>query len=449
MNWRNLVNAGHKKYRLPNVLNLCGVLCSRIGLRKIGLSLIRLALFINPSHAAFRFNYFHYLERYYRHLNLITDFALPVMTVKAWCEKNEQPVSVLNHDQTSYMNKPQVINDHLYKGPAFYEGPVQLPEIYLAELNNALFFGGTDLIVVKERTHLLYDELAADMTKRYNHKTSLITSRTNKISIKFNEQKIIYIPQAIHFTKAYSRNYFHWLIECLPRFMIIDQFPSLQTVPLIIDSLLHSQQLDALNLINQDRRFVIQLPMNQPCQVDKLYYPSSLSVINDNYSAPVQYNQDILYSPAGIHFVREFFLNKLVDKAIQPSRKLYVSRGNSPYRRMVNSEKIETLMREKGFEIVYPEKLSFVEQVQLFAQASVVVGPSGAGLANLIFAPKECKAYVLISDDKQMNLNIFHGLADPLGIELNYILGKAVPYTHAVSFHNNYRIDIDLLRRTF
>jgi capsular polysaccharide biosynthesis protein len=448
MTWREIVNLGYKKYRLANILNWLGVQFSRLRFHKTGLSFIRIALMIDPLHPVFKNNYRHYLERYYSQLNCITDISGSVITVKDWCETNHQPLFVLQTNQRDNLNKPQIINPDLYKGPTLYEGQIKLPDIYLAELTNTLFFAGTDLIVVND-TQPLYDEVALDYENQYNCKISLIVSRKGQqIKIKYSDQSVVCLDKAIHFVKSYSRNYFHWLIECLPRMMIINQFETLQDVPLIIDAALPLQQLEALRLINNDR-LLIQLPLNQACKVEKLFYPSSLSIINDNYKAPLQYDKDILYSPMAINFVRNFFLEKIGDKSLAPSKKLYVSRGKSPYRRLINAKQVEAVMLERGFEIVCPENLSFVEQVKLFSQASVIVGPSGAGLANLLFAPQACKVYVLISDDKQMNLNIFHGVAQAIGIDLNYILGKAVPFTHYVSFHKDYRIDIDLLKRIF
>jgi capsular polysaccharide biosynthesis protein len=38
-----------------------------------------------------------------------------------------------------------------------------------------------------------------------------------------------------------------------------------------------------------------------------------------------------------------------------------------------------------GFDVIDPGELSFREQVELFSQASVVIAPHGAALANLVF----------------------------------------------------------------
>jgi capsular polysaccharide biosynthesis protein len=43
--------------------------------------------------------------------------------------------------------------------------------------------------------------------------------------------------------------------------------------------------------------------------------------------------------------------------------------------------------------------LSAVEQIRLFAEAEIVVAPHGAGTANVLFAPQECRVIELIGEN--------------------------------------------------
>lgn len=72
-------------------------------------------------------------------------------------------------------------------------------------------------------------------------------------------------------------------------------------------------------------------------------------------------------------------------------KKIYVSRrlnyGFRPkYRPLINEEEVENLLIKKGFEVLYPESLSFLKQMNEFGSASIVVGPSGSGMLNTVFA---------------------------------------------------------------
>jgi hypothetical protein len=71
-----------------------------------------------------------------------------------------------------------------------------------------------------------------------------------------------------------------------------------------------------------------------------------------------------------------------------PNR-IYLSRrqfNRRQFERVVANEvEIEDVFRANGFEIVYPETLTFSEQVALCARASVIAGISGSGLHNGAF----------------------------------------------------------------
>lgn len=74
-----------------------------------------------------------------------------------------------------------------------------------------------------------------------------------------------------------------------------------------------------------------------------------------------------------------------------PSR-LYVSRALSrrrvpQYRPLRNEPDIERRAQRLGFSVVYPEVLPFGHQIQMFARADRVFGPSGSGMLNALFTP--------------------------------------------------------------
>ena len=48
-------------------------------------------------------------------------------------------------------------------------------------------------------------------------------------------------------------------------------------------------------------------------------------------------------------------------------------------------------MRKKGFKIVKLSKLSLRKQISIFKNCNLVIGPHGAGMANLIFCKRKTK----------------------------------------------------------
>ena len=87
---------------------------------------------------------------------------------------------------------------------------------------------------------------------------------------------------------------------------------------------------------------------------------------------------------------------KIERGGLAQSDKIYVSRRLSAndrpwYRVMRNEGEVEEKLRQRGFAIVYPEAHSLVEQIRLFSAARSVIGPSGSGMFNSIFADGDCK----------------------------------------------------------
>jgi capsular polysaccharide biosynthesis protein len=72
------------------------------------------------------------------------------------------------------------------------------------------------------------------------------------------------------------------------------------------------------------------------------------------------------------------------------ARRIYVVRGESAgkkdKRRLEQRAEVERMFAARGFELIRPELLPFMDQVRLFADAGVVAGEAGSGLHGTIFS---------------------------------------------------------------
>jgi hypothetical protein len=84
------------------------------------------------------------------------------------------------------------------------------------------------------------------------------------------------------------------------------------------------------------------------------------------------------------------FVSRLFTASVQPGRadrKLYISRARASRRRVVDEQSgLWPLLRERGFEIVFAEEHGIQGMARLCGEASHLVAPHGAGLANVVFA---------------------------------------------------------------
>lgn len=426
----------YKKLTLANLLNWFAVRLSRL-CNRFCTKLIIIAIYLDPNRSIFKKNL---INLGYTRKNTFQKNAFYFCSVPEGCKKFGAKITFFNINQTVKLSLPHIINQDFKISPE-YICEAKLPDTYVAELENVNIFRGTDIIIVKNAC--LYDEIDKNQKYIYGIKSPIINSiHKNQLIINYPQKTSITISHGIHFAKDHSKNYFHWIIECLPRLSLITDLN--KAIPLLIDDDIPPQLLEALQLLNINQRKIIKLQPGISYKVKKLYYPSQLSVLHDNYSTP-RYNKDIIYCPRAINFVRNSVLKGFNINSKITRRKIYISRKYSDYRQLLNSRQIEDLLVARGFEIVFPENLSFFAQVRIFSEAEFIISQSGAGMANLIFAPKTCKVLIMAGDVPNTNFQGFHALAEIVGINLEFLIGKSLILRKTYAIHSDFYIDTQLL----
>lgn len=112
----------------------------------------------------------------------------------------------------------------------------------------------------------------------------------------------------------------------------------------------------------------------EPLRVRKLYVVEGFA-LTDRYMSPLLAD-----------FARALLESCRAEQAL--SRRLYVRRASAAGRAVSNEDEVWRMLQAHGFEAVFPEKLDWLEQVRLFAQASHIAGPMGSGLSNVLFSPR-------------------------------------------------------------
>ncbi len=79
---------------------------------------------------------------------------------------------------------------------------------------------------------------------------------------------------------------------------------------------------------------------------------------------------------------------------------------------------------DRGFEVHELEDYGYREQISLFADASVVVGPHGAAHTNMLYAQP---GMVLVDILGSLVNKCFHNMALTLGHEYWYVFGEDIP----------------------
>lgn len=196
----------------------------------------------------------------------------------------------------------------------------------------------------------------------------------SKRYVKYEESPSLDITEnAINFLVPNYREYGHFLIEILPRILLLKHiFDRSLPYPLLVPATLPSYIDEYLNYLFKDVKYKI-VKDNSNLRVKKLLIPSLLS------------NNHIFHPFADCLFTN---LVKVIPVATR--KKIYISRSNfrrsTDFRILSNEAELSNMLISEGFEIVQPEKLSCLEQMAIFFNADFIVGEAGSGLHNSIFS---------------------------------------------------------------
>ena len=208
---------------------------------------------------------------------------------------------------------------------------------------------------------------------------------------------------------SWYQNYYHWCTEALPRLFVIKDHVSNINLILPYDlSKFHLQTLDFFNIDSItycDEHELVAAPL--------LHFTS--------YTSP----GFGCHNPKLIRDMSAFFKRKTnASGHVSHSRNIYTSRSKSLKRKCINEDKLLHLLKKFDFEIVVPDNLSVIEQINLFSNAKNVLGVHGSSFVNCLFMNKDSVVFDLIENNH--NDLCFFNLACALDVNYVYIRSNGV-----------------------
>ncbi len=91
-----------------------------------------------------------------------------------------------------------------------------------------------------------------------------------------------------------------------------------------------------------------------------------------------------------IKILRNFLMPKVGNAK---DKKIYVTREDSSYRKIINESDLITILRSNGYKVINPQLYEIHEQIKLFAEADKIISPYGSNLANIAFCKEGAKIY--------------------------------------------------------
>jgi hypothetical protein len=243
------------------------------------------------------------------------------------------------------------------------------------------------------------------------------------------------VPAAIFLCGRCDENWYHFLIDTLPRLEVFQEIPL--SVPLLIRSDIPRSSKDLIRKLV--RRRIIEIRPDSILRVDFLYFLGSRSSVFDS-KAPV--DTELMHLPfAGLKKLRDRVIEvQDLGSSFSGPDTFYLKR-NSVLRGILNPEAVEAVVRDLGIDTLEANSNFFKFQVSAFHKANLVVIPGGASVANILFMKPGAKVLILKSW-RNKKLSLWKSLA--LGLELEYKEINGVPsyygLKHLHRIHSDYWI---------
>jgi hypothetical protein len=204
----------------------------------------------------------------------------------------------------------------------------------------------------------------------------------------------------------FHTHYCHHFTDIVPRLMLYEQQGLLGKIP----ALLHR---DSNKLSDTSFQMLgIDTPEAKRWEdsfwrVDGLYFAS-------------EFKKFCSWTPEAAAWMRAKYSPGL-DKKSPGRKRFYISRRNAA-RPALNEDEILAALKPWGLTVIEPDLYPLKEQIEIFSEAGVIVGPHGAGFQNALWAPRGCKVLEFISP--RYFTGVYWTLSESVGHQHGIVSGK-------------------------
>lgn len=344
---------------------------------------------------------------------------LSVKPLEQWLDEGMGTRTQFEQEAPYEFRLPRVYGEP--EAPETYR--LEVPPSFVATLRDVAVTPGFGVASDAEQAWIVYEPAAHPKFGNVSGQRGMfapVPGLPEAIRLSMGVERSIHVPEAVLLSGRCSANYFHWLIEYLPRLLEVEAHGGLRNVPLIVSDQMPFQHYEALFAILKADHPVVYLDERTAAAVDILHVPSFSTYVPDDFNSPFWKAGGV--SKRHIDFLRDRVLGTGQISAEPARKRIFVSRSRNAGRSMSNEVAIVEACKRAGFTVVYPELMSFQEQVACFSEADVVMGPTGAAFANVIFCKPGTAVYGLTSERNKTFCN-FANLATSVGCDFFNVTG--------------------------
>ena len=242
-------------------------------------------------------------------------------------------------------------------------------------------------------------------------------ARLKEVQIAERKAPTEILEAAVSLLGRNPENYFHSLIEYLPRY-----FTAMES-GLVKDHvfLLNSESPPTIKFAAESfipQSSIRYVSKDDSIQVKELLVPTFHTQTYDSTQIPWEYSGLMDWAPI------EQFSRRMLELHLGPEEKypdFFAVRAGG-LRAIPNVKRLIRIAEEEGFEILDLTTLSFVEQLNRMYWSRKIIIPGGAGLAGMIFMQPGTSVLTLATAE-QKELGTYRAIAEHAKVDLNYLLG--------------------------
>ena len=245
-----------------------------------------------------------------------------------------------------------------------------------------------------------------------------------------------------------SFNYYHWMMEILPKLQFIQMLGSeFDGYPLLVDQSIKDTPalMESLSFIAGTRKIIL-LKNEVMYKVEDFIYINAPTIAPFNLRGKEIFCLSyFLTRKDSVLFIREALLSMRRvegDGKMLGERLFFARRGK---RRKYNQDEIFNVFEQEGFVKVFLDEYTLQEQVELVSKAKMIAGPSGAAWTNIIFCQEGAKGLCWMNE-RLYGFCTFSNLAHCVDMDLRYVTYKSnIRETHEF-YSSHYRVDVNKIK---
>lgn len=357
-----------------------------------------------------------------------------VMGQKKFCDKNGL-INIMFDERSNRFARKKTSTIKEYENNIYEKVSRPVSPSYMATVKDGYFIGETDGFFVNDT--YVYERIEWDRNGAHHYLPNNIICLCNKRML-FNRKdlKDVEYDSGIVLLKMWSVNIFHFTFEVIGRLIAVDGYVD-KEMPIFVDSCVKEdiRSLRLLEIVNKNSRPIIWVKNNEMIHVKKAILPPC--------EAWGTFDQHILNVEKHGWIIDEKISKKIRDivlESYKPQKiynKVYVARGDN--RRLLNESELIKKLSTNGFDIFYPDKATFEDELDCFSTANCIVLCAGAAITNIIYCKNtiqlyqicpwkfECASSIPIEDTLDFSVNKISGELVKKGQAMNlstFILGE-------------------------